>query len=696
MFLGVPDSRSPASPVRSSRQGEEKVRKLSSETERIAEIRGGGGLGTARLALAPFLVLVLVFPFAGASSVEAAEVPVPVGFLDPLKIPKFVNQLEGPPPVHVPTAVYDEESNVVSYDYEVKMSQGLQQILPFPLPMTPVWGYEGEAKDSVTGEYIGNIVSSPGASFEAIKGVPINVKWINNITSPHMFAVDPTLHWANPNDMMMPESPYLPYPSGYPDAQYPVPLVTHLHGGEVQSTSDGGPDAWFTQTGVHGPAYSSTDEVEGSNWAIYHYPNEQPATTLWYHDHALGITRINVMSGLAGFYLLRDPNDPVAPLLPSGKYDIPIVIQDRTFMTDGSMWFDTVGVDPSVHPYWMPEFFGNSIMVNGQAWPNLDVDQGQYRFRLLDGSNARFYTLSLVNMKNEKPIPFTVIGSDGGYLRAPATVTQLTIAPGERYDVLVDFSNLKPGTKIIMKNSAKTPFPDGTAAKGATTGQIMQFTVVGSPGPAPANMPAVPNPSLAMFPSLTPPPAEKTRFLVLTEVMGALGPTEVLLNGLKWHFPVTELPVVGSTEEWVIVNPTADTHPIHLHLTQFQLVSRQRVDIGLYYADWLTLNGGMMPPFHHEPSPLDPAMYLKGPTKPANLWEQGWKDTVQMHPGEVTIIRVRFAAITAPVGGPLDENGNYPFDPTEGPGYVWHCHILEHEDNEMMRPYVVVAAPEPP
>ena len=643
--------------------------------------------------IVPLIVVSLTVPL-WAGSAEGAQVPA--GFLNPVKIPKWVNQIDGPPPVWEATPYYDPETGELLYDYEIKMVDDIyQQILPAPLPMTHVWGYAGIAKDALTGASLGNVASSPGASFEAAQGEQISVKWVNEIDDTHMFAVDPTLHWANPNDMMMLEPPFEPYPPGYEDAQSPVPLVTHLHGAEVQSTSDGGPEAWFTYNGLHGSAYSSKVEVPGSNWAIYTYPNEQNATTLWYHDHALGITRINVMSGLAGFYLLRNSSDPIAQLLPSGKYEVPLVIQDRTFLVDGSMWFDTVGIDPNVHPYWMPEFFGNTIMVNGKVWPNMNVDNGQYRFKLLDGSNARFYTLSFVNMKNERPIPFTIIGSDGGYLKSPATVTEFTIAPGERYDVLVDFSKLKAGTKVLMKNTAKTPFPNGASAQGATTGQIMQFTVTGNPGFEPKILPQILNEDLSVFPSLPQQSVDKTRLLVLTEVMGSLGPTEVLLNGLKWHFETTENSEVGATEDWVIMNPTADTHPIHLHLTQFQLISRQRFDSVAYYNDWLALQpmqDGMMamPPFHNEPVPLDPAMYLKGPVSPVNPWEQGWKDTVQMNPGEVTIIRVRIASITTPVGGEIDENGNFPFDPTVGPGYVWHCHILDHEDNEMMRPYAIV------
>jgi len=388
-----------------------------------------------------------------------------------------------------------------------------------------------------------------------------------------------------------------------------------------------------------------------------------------------------VMSGLAGFYLLRDSADTVAPLLPSGTYEMPLVIQDRTFKINGEFWFPDVGLNPPIHPYWMPEFFGNTIMVNGLVWPKMNVDRGQYRFRILDGSNARFYTLSFSNK-----MPFIQIGSDGGYLQAPVTLTELTIAPGERVDILADFSNLAPGTKVLLTNTAKAPFPKGAPADPQTVGQIMQFTVTANAGLTPATLPPTLNPTLTgVFPTL--PTPTKTRTLLLWEVMGAAGPLEILLNGQKWAADVSELPVLRSTEEWVIVNPTADTHPIHLHLVQFQLVSRQSFQTKKYVTDWTLING--LPPFPLDkiPTELPVAPYLQGKAVGPAPNEMGWKDTIQVHPGEVTVIRARWA--------PIDGSPSYPFVATEGPGYVWHCHILDHEDNEMMRPYKVLPPPPP-
>jgi len=636
--------------------------------------------------LATLLIIAGITVLANVNSSQAMPL---APTLDPKMIPKFINQLPIPP-VYEPTVVTDVTGNVIRHEYTVNVTEFYQQILPTVdkkgkptgFPATKVWAYEGYVNIG------GSIVPfhfSPGATFEATRGIPIQVKWVNNLVDAtgyplsHMFPVDPTLHWANPNNMdMMPPMPWPLYPPGFPDAQTPVPIVTHLHGGEVPSGSDGGPEQWWTANGLYGLDYRTTIPTD-ANAAVYYYPNEQLPTTLWYHDHALGITRINVMSGLAGFYLLRDVADSIAPYLPSGSYEVPIVIQDRSFNLDGSFWFPPVGLDPSVHPYWQPEFFGDVIMVNGAVWPNHNIEARQYRFRLLDGSNARFYSLSFVDQTTGALLPFTQIGSDGGYLPAPVPLTSLTIAPSERADILVDFSGLPAGTKILMKNNAKAPFPSGAAAKGSTVGQIMQFTVM--PG-TPVPPTPLPTPWPITMPTLTPDSATQ---LTLIEVMGPLGPTEILLDGQKWGAPTSEQFQVGSTVDWVVVNPTADTHPIHLHLVQFQVVSRQRFNVNGYMTAWMAANG--MPPLDHPTINIPLAPYLKGPVKAPAPNEMGWKDTVQMNPGEVTVIRVRYAPQDAVITTP--GLNLFAFDPWVGPGYVWHCHILDHEDNEMMRRQLV-------
>jgi len=648
-----------------------------------------------RYSIKPLIVTVTILTIIVALMSPMFAVQAQPVLLNPLTIPKWVNQIAGAPPAYEPTVAVDPNTGKLTHYYTINITSFKQQILPAGTPLvgnptreTWVWGYGGKI---VGGTFLAN---SPAASFEAVRGIPIQVTWINNISTPQMFAVDPTLHWANPNKFPMPMEPVTapPFPPGYPEAQYNVSLVTHLHGGEVRSDSDGYPEAWYTYNGIQGPEYGTTAATD-PNAAVFYYPNDQQGTTLWYHDHALGVTRINVMSGLAGFYLLRDPADTVEPLLPSGNYEVPLVIQDRTFTNDGQLFFDNAGINPTIHPYWVPEFFGNTIMVNGKVWPFMNVDSGWYRLRFLDGSNARFYTLTFVEAITKTIIPFYQIGSDGGYLKAPAPLTSLTIAPGERADILIDFSNLAAGTNVLLRNKAKAPFPAGATADPRTVGQIMQFRVTGNAGfqqgvALPATLPVPLNPTLTgLFPNL--PMPSRQRILTLAEVMGALGPLEVLLDGQKWHAPITENPINGATEEWMIVNPTADAHPIHLHLVQFQLVSRQKFNVAKYTTDWATANGVTWPLMEALMNPTQPTAlpltsYLQGNPKPAPLNEQGWKDTVQMNPEEVTIIRVRWAA---------QDGSAYTFDPTAGPGYVWHCHILEHEDNEMMRPYEVQPAP---
>ena len=609
------------------------------------------------------------FAFAGmfgkiAGEADAASVMTSVKPLNPLTIPKFVNQLIVPP-VFVPNSY-----GLIKVDTQLLR----EQILPLKdasgkstgFGPTRVFAYGGPVKGQSLFRF------SPGPTFEAIKGVPTQVEWTNNITNIHFLPVDPTIMWANPNKMATPVKPFTAFPRGYPKAQFPIPISTHLHGGEVPSIYDGGPDSWFTNNGIKGPAYSTRK---------YTYPNEQEATTLFYHDHVLGMTRLNLYSGLAGFYLIRDPKDKIAPLLPSGKYEVPIAIQDRMFFQKDSsgnndLAFPYVGTNPAVHPYWASEFFGDTIMVNGQVWPNFNVDRGQYRLRILNGSNARFYTLFFSN-----GMSFVQIGSDGGYLKSAVKLTKLTMGTGERADILVDFSSFAPGTKIILKNNAPGPFPTGTPADPNTVGQIMQFTVGKDIGFKPKSLPSTLNPTLAgaSFPTLA--PTSNVRTLTLNELTNSIGSLGLFLNGQMWDAPVTETPKVGTTEDWLFVNTTMDTHPMHLHLVQFQLVSRQNFNATKYLADWLKANKAGLTngnvPLTKPTVVLPVTSYLTGSPIAPDANERGWKDVIRSNPGQVTRIRARFAR---------QDGTPFGFDATEGPGYVWHCHIVDHEDNEMMRP----------
>ncbi|MCI0596633.1 MAG: multicopper oxidase domain-containing protein [candidate division Zixibacteria bacterium] len=248
------------------------------------------------------------------------------------------------------------------------------------------------------------------------------------------------------------------------------------------------------------------------------------------------------------------------------------------------------------------------------------------------------------------------------------------MAPAERADVIIDFSGLPVGTKLELVNNAKAPFPNGTAANPHTVGKVMQFRVVPLSGPDNSSLPT----TLNAIPTLYPGPV--TRTLTLNEVMGANGPLMALLDGKEFMAGITEYPELGSTELWEIVNTTGDAHPIHIHLVQFQMLNRQAFNAAQYMMDYEEANPEL-PAENTTVVPVGP--YLQGQPTPPDSNERGWKDTFRMNPGEVTRVLVRFT--------PQDGVSPFPFDATAEPGYIWHCHILEHEDNEMMRPYMVVA-----
>lgn len=427
------------------------------------------------------------------------------------------------------------------------------------------------------------------------------MEWINSLPTTHMFAVDPTIHGAE-----------ITNPA--------VRNVVHLHGAKVQSDSDGYPEAWFT------PGKS----------ALYFYPNQMQATTLWYHDHALGIVRLNNFAGLAGIYIIHDPIEQSLPL-PSGIYDIPLVIQDRSFDASGQLNYPTSG---RVGNPWIPEFFGNTIVVNGRAFPYLAVEPRRYRFRILNASNARFYGLALSSGD-----PFYQIGSDQGLLPAPAPASHLLIAPSERIEVIIDFTE-RAGKQIIMTNDAVAPYPSGGMI---VPNQVMQFRVgTSTTGKDTSAIPA----TLAPFTKTDPSLAVNSRTMRLAELDDVLGyPVVDLLNYQYWNDPVSEMPVLDTVEIWNLINGTGDAHPIHIHLIKFQIIDRRPFDQAKLEAGTLVYTGPPVPP-------------------PPG--EAGWKDTVRADPGFVNTIIAKFEGYTG--------------------RYVWHCHILEHEDNEMMRPYEVVAS----
>jgi len=606
----------------------------------------------------------------------------PGGTLNLKKISKYQMPLIIPPAM--PRTSELDVGGPVDY-YEIAVRQFQQQILPPPLPQTTVWSY-GSANHPGTFNY-------PAFTIEANWSKPARVKWINDLKDPvtgnflpHLLPVDPTLHWANPlggaagRDM---RSTFATTPEAYTG---PVPIVTHLHGGHSTQESDGFAEAWYLPAAnnipagfaVEGTRYDSFRTQFLNQWgvpwqpgtAVFQYANDQRASTLWFHDHTLGMTRLNVYAGPAGFYLLRGgPDDAVNGTLPGPApalgdapglkyYEIPIAIQDRSFNKDGSLFypdsrrfFDRFNgpyiPDSDISPIWNPEFFGRVMVVNGRTWPFLEVEPRRYRFRLLNGCNSRFLILKF----SDPNLSFWQIGTDGGFLPAPVELTQLLMSPAERADVIVDFSGLASGTEIILQNiGPDEPFGGGLpdidfeSAHQDTTGQVMQFRVVPlttADTSTPPNLLGLP-----AFVGLG--DATNTRQVSLNEEGSALlsdvGPRAALLGTLDnegepvnqmWNSPITENPALGATEVWEIYNFTEDAHPIHIHEVQFQVVNRQ--------------------PF-------------EGLARSPESWESGFKDTVIAYPEEITRVKALF-----------DLAGLY----------VWHCHIVEHEDNEMMRPYFI-------
>lgn len=688
---------------------------------------------TISVALVVLITTPLALAQAPAPQVPLAGKTLPQ-FVDPLPIPQIINLAD-------PNSGYDPNAEI-----QLSMEEFKTKVLPStfvyanlqPYTGTTIWGYR-HANDggSARQTYLGPVII-------AKRGVPTRVRFINNLGTAansklraYTDSIDRTIHWADPenhgaNDCamhgMMAPMGTPPSPECTQKFTGSIPAVAHLHGGEVPSEVDGGPHAWFTSDGTaKGEGYYSAPGAN-SNEAIYVYPNTQEAAPIWFHDHTLGATRLNVYAGLAGGYLIVDPaNDPQNLPAP-----IPLVIQDRSFDANGELFYPAgiPHISNPEHPYWVPEFVGDTIAVNGKVWPFFNVEPRRYRFIIINGSNARTYELSLQTQNGTLlPPPIWQIGTDGGYLEFPVgidlantkpQVQRLTVMPGERADIIIDFGAVPPGTNFTLRNSARTPYPAGETVQGSTTARVMQFRVTPCAG---GNCPAdtTYNPTTAgrlrTIQRLVNPAtgtlaagvtATKTRRLTLNEVMGMPmvvngiaypgGPLEVLLNNSSFHSDATERPTEGQTEIWEIVNITADAHPIHLHLVQFQLMNRQTFDAGKYTATYdASFPGGVYIPGYGPPMPYgdeatatvlggnpDPAPFLKGLPTPPNFNEAGWKDTVMALPGQVTRLAVRWAPTDAPTTAAATTL-SFPFDPSTGVGYVWHCHIIDHEDNDMMR-----------
>ncbi|NUP13208.1 MAG: multicopper oxidase domain-containing protein [Polyangiaceae bacterium] len=620
---------------------------------------------------------------------DPTPVPVDPSPLDPKSIEKFAD------PLVIPGVMPPIETGAERTDYRIAVRQFRQQVLPKSMPMTTVWGY-GRQGDPLPDADPASTFHYPAFTIEARSNNPVRVTWVNELVKadgtflPHLLPVDSTIHWADPGGQGHDHSGQSALYTG------PVPTVTHVHGAHSFAHSDGHPEAWFLPNATNipdgfsmrGPTYASQEDV-GPGEAVFDYPMDEDAATLWYHDHSLGMTRLNVAAGLAGFWIIRDeaeealglpgPAPSVGDAPGTRYYEIPLVLQDRTFLDDGSLSYPDSRAeydgyegpfipDSQVPPIWGPEFFGNVIVVNGRTWPYLEVEPRLYRFRLLNGADARTFILQPDN----DDVEFQIIGSDGGLLAgAPVVEKQLLIGPAERVDMLVDFSGLAVGETVTLLNSGPDEAwggpdvdPPQDPADPDTTGQVMQFRIVEPTGSGEAG--AVPA-DLRTIEPLTPTAPHRDLLLQELAVDDGQYPYHVQLGTvaegtLPWAAPATEIIKVDDTEIWRVANTTEDAHPIHLHLIDFQILDRTPFDVeGFKAAEQAWLDGT-------GPQPLLDDFMTGPPTGPA-LAEAGEKDTVMMIPGTITRIIARF-----------DRVGSY----------VWHCHIIEHEDNDMMRPLEIV------
>ena len=597
--------------------------------------------------------------------------------LDPATIPKFVNQLTIPR-VYAPTVITDSSGKVIRNEYTVSVQQSTAQMLPPGFPATTVMAYGGTVKvpGSTATEFARTV---PGPMFENTRGTPTVVHWRNEVTGDHFLPIDTTLNWANPLATEPPVGAstfpgFDPFPVTNFNTGVPVPIVTHNHGLVVVPQNDGIADEWFTAGTQRGPGFVTRD---------YTKPNQQPSTMLFYHDHTMGLTRINVYAGLAGTaYMIRDPNNPLdqaSSTLPKGQFEIPLMIADREFFTDGELNFPRGGDDAAniKNAFWTPGGDGDVILVNGKVWPNLNVQRRQYRFRALAAGNGRLFVIQFDN--NGTTVPFTLIGSDGGYLPQPQVVNNVTISITERADMLVDFSQFPAGTKITMLNA------DPDVDDPNLDGVIMQFTVQGGAAVTPP-----PVPPLVARPAL-PTNAPKR---IKTAMIHFDADDDQLrsIDGLDFTSPPTEFPLIGSTEEWNFVNGGGSFHQIHIHLIEFQLINRQAYDVDGYLKQWDLMNGHLPVT---RPVVVDPTPFLTGPTIPPEPYETGWKDTIMARPGEVMRLVTRWAPQETPTGGVNPGQNQFPIapvSPTTDAWYLFHCHVLGHEDNDMMRKLPLVNA----
>ncbi|WP_377692898.1 multicopper oxidase family protein [Pseudomonas sp. GCM10022186] len=641
-----------------------------------------------------------------------------VGLLsDPALQPKFV---ELAPNALDPAFLFKDFSvggqAAMNPDFNVRITEtdqqtGLIQPSNGKKLWTRVWGY-GSGTVSWPGQTIQVVNSSAGGAEEAL------VRWRNELRSKsHLLPLDTNVHWcyslhgdnsANGVDYRR-----------FSIKNNGVPISTHLHGGNSDFQFDGHPELFYSPGGkITGPQW---DFVQGGFTDLFRYNNSVPACHLWYHDHALGITRLNVYAGLAGQYIIRDQFDtglPGNPLgLPAYPYELAYLIQDRMFTEKGALFYPAFPGDPFYDdfiagegvilppdhfpnggPTALAEFFGDHIVVNGKIWPKANVEPRHYRLRLVNGCDSRFMVLQFVTVAGNvtdpndssagAPLPFWVIGSDQG-LGTPRETNMLVFEPGGRYDVVIDFAQVPFGSRVIMKNlGGDSPFGGAFGADLAPedlfddrqTDRVMAFDVVRPrSGVADGFQPQ-------LLPSFAGVPGNATvRRVALFEGNDGFGRLEPLLGTVKsgnlnttnvatayaWFQPTTELPSLGSTEIWEIYNFTADAHPVHLHLVNFEILDRQVFEYQVTGSQMIPQHDGMMgeaPQIsfikRFSAAPVGPEYFQAAPKDmvtalPGNPEPESGNPT-----GQVVRIKARF-----------NKRGLY----------VWHCHILSHEDHEMMR-----------
>ncbi|KAL7001018.1 Leucine permease transcriptional regulator [Sarracenia purpurea var. burkii] len=494
------------------------------------------------------------------------------------------------------------------------------------IPPTPVFAY-GTSRHTAT---------IPGPTIEAVHGIDTYVRWKNLLPSKHILPWDPTI------------------PTAIPPTKKGIPTVVHLHGSIGEPESDGHAESWFT----------ARFEEKGPTWMkkTYHYYNRQQPGNLWYHDHAMGLTRVNLLAGLIGAYIIRQ-SEIESPLgLPNGddEFDRPLIVFDRSFRTDGSLYMNSTGNNPSIHPQWQPEYFGDAIIVNGKAWPRMIVRRRKYRFRIINASNARFFRFYFTN-----GLRFIHVGSDSAYHERPVMVKEILLGPSEIADVIVDFSESRSDS-AILGNDAPYPFPSGDPVNDANS-KVMKF-IVGKQREV--DTWRIPD-TLIKYPSPTLSSVSGTRYIAMYEYTSDIDePTHLYINGKSYEEPVTEKPKVGTTEVWNVINLTEDNHPLHIHLGLFVVLDQtELVEIDQFRDCMVKMNDAIK---------CQISKYARGKTMEVLDHEKGWKNVYKMTPGFVTKILVRFAYIHS--------NTSYGFDATAEPGYAYHCHILDHEDNVMMRP----------